>query len=245
MPSLADIKTEGNLKILLLGAPGSGKTCFAASLDTPILYLDFDNKVDSAALYHKKDIERLKNIDVRTLSGSLTKSPIDELNKIVSEELIPQERAGKMLYKTIVIDSMSTFSAATLKHIMDTNPGISGRQTAQGKMPDKPHYGILLREFIKLIPGILDLKMNVVMCAHVETYKDEATGVIIRSPMMDGSFSEKLPIYFKEVWYTYVDDKGRFMAQTKADTKFSCLRSQIPGLPSIMALSMDEVRKHI
>lgn len=236
MPSLAEIKTEGNFKGLLLGAPGSGKTVFAASFPTPMLYLDFDNKIDSAALFYKNDVERLKAIDVRQLIRSnnpAALTPYQQMEKIMKEELIPQEATGQMNFKTLVIDSISAFSTATLDQILKSNPGIAGVMTAQGKMPAQPHYGVLLREFTKLIPALLDLpNVNVVMCAHIETYKDPNTGMIIRAPMMDGSFSEKLPQYFKEVWHTYVDDKGKFMAQTKADTKFSCLRSQIKGLPN-------------
>lgn len=229
---LSEIKTENNFVGLLMGQPGAGKTCFAASFPYPMLYLDFDNKVDSAALFFKGDKERLDNIDVRQLSPRLNASPIDTLNKIIAEELIPQQNAGELKFKTLVLDSISAFSSSALNHIITTNPGIAGRQTAQGKMPDKPHYGILGREFAKLIPGIASLKCNVLMCAHIETYKDDTTGTIIRAPMMDGSYSDKLPQVFKEVWHLYVDDKGKHMAQTKSDSKFSTLRSQITGLPA-------------
>ena len=247
MPSLDQISTAGNLKILLLGAPGSGKTCFATSLPTPILYLDFDGKVDSAALFHKADLERLKAIDVRTLTRSLPggADPIEELNKIMKDEIGPQLKSGALKFKTLVLDSISAFSTATLKHIIRTNPGIKGVETAQGKQPDRPHYGVMLRWFTEYIPAVLDLPCNVIMCAHLETYKDANSGMIIRSPMMDGSFDEKLPIYFKEVWYTHVTDKGQYVAQTKADSKFSCLRSQIPGLPAVMPLSYAELEKYI
>ena len=120
---LSEVRTDGALKILLYGAAGTGKTCFAAGLPTPILYLDFDNKVDSAALFFKNDKSRLEEIDVRQLAPTLTDSPIAELERIIREELIPQQKAGKMKYKTIVLDSLTTFSSATLKYIVDTNPG--------------------------------------------------------------------------------------------------------------------------
>lgn len=104
-------------------------------------------------------------------------------------------------------------------------------ETKQGKMPDKPHYGVLLREFGRLIPGLLTLPCNVVMCAHVDTYKDDSTGMIVREAMMSGSYSQKLPQAFKEVWFMSVDAKGKRVCQTRANHQFSCLRSQIAGLP--------------
>lgn len=231
MPTLADIKTGGNLKVLTIGAPGAGKTCFAASFPGPMLYLDFDNKVDSAALFYKDKPELLANVEVRQLSSTLIQSPLDELTKIINNELIPQQRAGEMKFKTLVLDSISAFSAATLAHIIKTNPGIKGVETAQGRIPAQTHYGVLLREFKRLIPGLLTLPCNVVMCAHLDTYKDETTGVIVRTASMDGSYSQRLPEAFKEVWFMHVDDKGQRWAQTQADSKFGCLRSQLPGLP--------------
>lgn len=233
---LSEMKTEGALKVLLIGAPGAGKTCFAASFPGPILYLDFDNKVDSAALFYKNKPELLSGVEVRQLSTSFTADPMAEFNKLVASELIPQQRSGEMKYKTIVLDSISSFSHFALMHILQTNPGIKGVLTAQGKMTDQTHYGVLLREFKRLIPGILTLPCNVVMCAHVETYKDEGTGTIIREASMDGSYSQKLPQAFKEVWHVYVDDKGSRWAQTRADSKFSCLRSQISGLPNPLCI---------
>jgi len=85
------------------------------------------------------------------------------------------------------------------------------------------------------------------MCAHVETYKDAATGSIIREAQMDGSYSQKLPQAFKEVWYLYVDDKGKRFAQTVANSAFSCLRSQIPGLPKLLPLDrgFEEIAKYL
>lgn len=236
MPTLDQIQTEGNVKLLLIGQPGAGKTCFAATMPGPVLYLDFDNKVDSAALFHRNKPELLKNIEVRQLSSNFVGDPVAEFNKIIANELIPAQKLGNMKYKTIVLDSISSFSHAALMHILTTNPGIKGVITAQGKMTDQTHYGVLLREFKRLIPGLLTLQCNIVMCAHVDTYKDAATGVIIREAAMDGSYSQKLPQVFKEVWHLHVKD-GKRMAQTVSDHTFGCLRSQIPGLPAQFDIS--------
>lgn len=241
---LSEIKTDGNLKILLYGLAGTGKTCFAASFPTPILYLDFDNKVDSAALFHKKDTARLEGIDVRQLTPTLAQSPIAELEKIIVNELIPQQKAGVMKYKTLVLDSLTTFSAATLKYIVDTNPGVKRPVSKQGQQPTPSDYGILKREFAKLIPGLLSLPMNVIMLGHVSMERDDLTGEIVRGVMLDGSFSKELAIYFKEVWVTKVDEKGQHWAQTRSDGKYTC-RSQIPGLPNPMRLAYEELAKFI
>jgi len=247
MPALSDIKTESNLKILLYGNSGAGKTVFAAGFPGPILYLDFDGKVDSAAEFYKGD-ERLKHIDVRQLQQQLMMNqnlnPIAELNKIIATELIPAQKQGALPFKTLVLDSITTFSSLTLNHILLTNPGIKRNTTAQGNQPGLQDYGILKREFAKLIPGLLSLQCNVVMLGHISTDKDESTGEIIRGPLMDGSFAKELPIYFKEVWRAFVDDKGNHFAQTRSDSRYNC-RSQLKNLPSPLPLNYTELAKYL
>lgn len=229
---LSEIKTVDNQKVLLEGDSGIGKTCFAATFPGRMLILDFDGKVDSAAAYlrAKGMTEQLNAIDVEQFNAGLGMSPIDALTKLINERLIPQQRAGKMEYKTIVLDSITTFSSATLAHIVKTNPGVKRNATAQGPQPGLQDYGILRREFQRLIPGLLSLPCNIIMLAHLAVEKDEATGQIFRHAMMDGSFARELPIYFKEVWRMYTKD-GKRMIQTQSDHMFNC-RSQLPGLPA-------------
>jgi len=215
----------------------------AAAFPYPILYLDFDGKADSAALFHRGDTERMRNIDVRNLSQNFSASPLSELMTIINKELIPQEKSGEMKFKTLVLDSITTFSGQTLKYIVDTNPGIKRVECKQGIQPGMQDYGILKREFAKLIPNLLALPCNVIMLGHISTEKDELTGELVRGPAMDGSFARDLPIYFKEVWRSFVDTKGEYVAQTKSDSKYAC-RSQIPGLPNPMPLNYASLEKY-
>jgi hypothetical protein len=231
------------IKVLAYGNPGTGKTCFAAGFPAPILYFDFDNKVSSAIRFFSKDKERLDNIEIKSLSMSLTQNPLIAFTQEI-EALRKMQATGNFPYKTLVIDSITTFSAATLQHIIASNPGIKGRQTAQGTMPDKPHYGILLREFERLIPGLLTLDMNIVMLGHLTEYKNDDTGAMVREVMCDGSFSSRLPIYFDEVYYTYKGSKGEFLAQTQNLNGYAC-RSQIPGLPAIIPLNYKEIETYV
>lgn len=240
---LSDVKPGENLKILVCGPAGTGKTCFAAGFPYPILYLDFDSKVDSAAAYYANDKERLENIDVRDMSRRLADSdPIAEMKEIITKELIPAQHGGGK-YKTLVIDSITTFSSAVLNHIVKTNPGVKRVVSAQGSQPGMSDYGILRREFMKLIPGLLSLPMNVVMLGHIKVDKDELTGEIIRGPMMDGSFAQELPIYFKEVYASKMKD-GKSWAQTVSDYQHSFCRSQIPGLPNPVELKYENLMRH-
>lgn len=237
--NLSELKPTEKIKLLVYGNSGSGKTCLAAGFPTPILYFDFDGKIGSAATFHKKDKERLKNIEVIDCSKQLDDvDPMEELQKIIRERLIPQQKTGKMEFDTLVIDSITTFSAATLAHIIRTNPGIKRFASKQGVQPGMQDYGILKREFAKIIPGLISLPCNVVMLAHIKTNKDELTGEIIRGPLMDGSFAEQLAIYFNEVWRSYVE-RDKYLAQTKADHRFDCATRL--GLPNPIKLEYNSI----
>lgn len=240
---LSEIKPSEFLKVLLVGPPGTAKTCSAIGFPYPILALDFDNKINSAAAWYAKDTERLENVDVRNLAKRLDGSdPILEMNKIINEELIPQQKAGAMKYKTLLIDSATTFSAAVLNHIVKTNPGVKRVASQQGVQPGMSDYGILRREFARLIPGLLSLPMNVVMTSHIKTDRSELTGEIIRSPLMDGSFATELPVYWEEVYRIFMKD-GKPYAQTKSDMQYDFCRSQIPNLPNPVELKYENLVK--
>ena len=243
MPKLSEIEQNKLLKVLLVGTPGTGKTVAACGFPYPILAFDFDNKINSAARWYSKDTERMNNIEVKNMSKRLDGGDvIPEFNKIVEDEILTPLKNGTMKYKTIIIDSVTTFSSAVLWHIVKTNPGIKRVTSAQGVQPGQQDYGILKREFAKVIPGTLSLAVNVVMCAHIDVDKDALTGEIIRGPLMDGSFAQELPIYFEEVYRVFMKD-GKPMAQTQSDLYHNFCRSQIPGLPNPIELKYDNLIK--
>jgi hypothetical protein len=239
---LGEIKPSENLKVLVCGSPGTGKTCFAVGFPYPLLLLDFDSKANSAAAWYEKDTARLDGVEVRNLGRRLDGSdPIVEFLAVI-KELGEAQRAGQMKYKTLVIDSATTFSAAVLAYIVRTNPGIKRPASVQGVQPTPQDYGILKREFEKLIPGLMSLPLNVVMTAHIKTDRSEVTGEIIRSPIMDGSFAQSLPIYWDEVYRVSMKD-GKPWAQTKSDPQYDFCRSSIPRLPNPVPLSYEALIK--
>lgn len=240
---LSEIKPTENIKVLVVGPPGTTKTCFAVGFPYPILVLDFDNKINSAAAWFANDPERINSVEVRQFGRRLDNfDPLVEVNKLIMNELIPQQKEGKMAYRTLLIDSMTTFSSATIRHIVNTNPGVKRVQSAQGFQPCQQDYGILKREFARLIPGLLSLPMNIVMTAHLDTDRSDVTGEILRKPLMDGSFGEQLPVYFEEVYVTYMRE-GKPCAQTKSDQNYNFCRSQIPGLPAVIELKYENLVK--
>lgn len=244
MASLAELGVSEFYKLLIYGDAGAGKTVFAAGFPLPILYCDFDNKISSAARFFAADPDRLKQIEVVKLGATMAEDPINEFNRQVTA-LIKMQKEKNYPFKTFVLDSITTFSTAVLQHIMKTNPGIKRVESKQGMQPCQQDYGILKREFERLIPGLLTLEMNVVMLGHISIDKDETTGEIIRGVLMDGSFAQKLPIYFEEVYRAYVEEKGgvrTHLLQTRPDRTYGKIRSQIPGLPAVIPAKYESLK---
>lgn len=236
---LSEIVPSENLKVLVVGPAGSGKTCFAAGFPTPILVFDFDGKINSAAAFYASDKERLAAIEVRDMRRNFEETDhIAEMLRALREEVVPNPTK----YKTIVIDSATTFSAAMLRHIVKTNPGVKRTSSIQGLQPGLQDYGILKREFARILSSFLALPVNFVMLGHVSTDKSDLTGEIIRTPNLDGSFGAELPIYFEEVYRSYMKD-GKPFAQTKSDSYYEFCRSQIPKLTNPVELKYENLIK--
>ncbi len=243
--NLGELKTEGRLKVLLMSDPGAGKTVFSCSLPGKTRMLDFDLKADSAALFYKADKQRLANIEVTQFGRKFgQRGPIDDFNKIVAEELIPQQRAGKMSFDNLILDTLTTFGTAMLEHTMLVNIGTKRISFVHGgTQASETDYGVIKREFQRIITGLMDLPCNVVLNAHILAKQNPKTGVINYQTMMPGSFGQEIPIYFKEVWRIFIKDGVRY-AQTQSDGQYNC-RSQIPGLPNPVLLDYSEIAKYL
>jgi len=236
---LSELKTDENIKILLFGESGSGKTCFASNFPGPTHYYDFDLKVGSVNSFNK-------NIDHITFDQyPLDKSDPGGAGKRFNHDMGELKKLavkGEFPYKTIVIDSLTTLSDRLMEHIMRENPGVKRTPTKLAQAPALQDYG-MFRIFMKqFIAEILALPCNIIMVAHVEIIKDETTGQLLRVPMLTGKLAKELVIYFEEVYYAYVEGEGssrKYMLQTQADKKFNC-RSQ-RGLPPTIGLDYNEL----
>lgn len=236
---LSEIVPSENIKVLVVGPAGSGKSCFAAGFPLPILVFDYDGKINSAAAFYANDKERLSQIEVKDMRRNFEETDhVAEMLRVLREEVVPNPTK----YKTIVIDSATTFSAAMLRHVVKTNPGVKRTSSVQGLQPGLQDYGILKREFARIISSFLALPVNFVMLGHVSTDKNDLTGEIIRTPNLDGSFGAELPIYFEEVYRSYMKD-GKPFAQTKSDSYYEFCRSQIPRLPNPVELKYENLIK--
>ena len=241
MGNLGDIEIGTTIKLLLLGDSGAGKTCGACSFPGPLYLADFDGKANSAAAYYKNNPEVLKNVEV------VNYKPTAEMPfpaKFFNQEMARVKKCTPFPYKTIVIDSITTFVDETLRWLMHENPQIKRPESKLVKLSCMTDYGILQLYLKELLGYILAFPCNVIFTAHIETTKDETTGQIVRSPLMPGKLATKLPIYFEEVWRLYAANDGKRMVQTDPDSRFSICRRQLP-VPKEFEFSYDNIKKFL
>lgn len=245
---LSELNPSAHKKIYVQGDSGSGKTVFACSFPTPIYVFDFDGKVGSSASFYANDKERLGRIEYDTYlpkSGDKTDVPFVRYNT----KLVELENAAKtnaFPYATIVLDSSTLYAQAMLKEVVRQNPGIKRMPVNLGDPTSIQDYGIFASHFTQMLVRLLSLPANVVVTGHISTDKDELTGEIIRGPFLPGKQAPQMvPILFEEVYRAYAetkDGKASYFAQTQSDGRYKC-RSQIKGIPSIVSLSYESLKK--
>lgn len=246
MAKLSDLNPNENLKLLVYGESGAGKTVFATSFPGPILVHDFDGKVASAAGYWGKyNPEQVSQIDYISYAEGNTQERYERFRLWFNDHQ-KLAKDGKFPYKTIVLDSLTTWSELLMKEILrQTVNKIKGPIAGRDDIPGMQHYGLNSVFFKEQLGNFLKFPCNVVVTAHIDITKDETTGEILRRPLVSGKLASYLPIIFGEVYRAYVDQKENksvHLAQTKSDSKYNC-RSQLPGLPAIVELTYKSLVK--
>jgi len=220
--NLSQLEADKHITLLLYGESGVGKSVAAASFPGPFKWFDFDRKISSVASYFKDQPQILNQIEVWQpkvgISGDAMPDFFEETRKI--DSLIA---CGKPLpFNTLVIDTLTTFSAAMLNHIVKTNPGFKRQAVKQENAATcQQDYGVLKKVFVQTIPGLLTLPCNVIFLGHIRTQQNEKTGEITRQTNMDGSFAGEIPSLMEEVYRIYMKD-GKRCVQTEADNRYFC-----------------------
>ena len=235
---LSDLEQNKTVKVLLYGDSGTGKTCFASGFPRPLHYCDFDGKVTSALNFLHSQDQDADGITVDQYLSSKATSPGHDFN-VDMGKLHKLALSGDFPYETIVIDSLTTFSDLMMNYLMKMNPGVKRVVTQGVQIPSQQDYGIARIFFKETISKIISFPCNVVFTAHIQIKEDKVTGELLRVPMIAGKLATELPIFFEEVYRTFVRD-DKYMAQTRADRKFNC-RTQIPGLPAEIELDYENI----
>jgi hypothetical protein len=131
-----------NVKFLVYGEAGSGKTVFASTWNRPI-FLDIDKGLASVTKkVHKVEINSIDDI----------------------EDAVRYLRGANHPFRTVVVDSINELQYIQMRNIIEKYPTI---RRAYSDLPSLSDYGKLIDTFEKIVRQIKSLQMNVVFIANV------------------------------------------------------------------------------
>jgi len=241
--TLDQVTQSEKAKMLIFGDSGAGKTISSCSAPAPILVLDFDNKVASAARFLKYTGKeaKLKQISVEVYSTNRVVDRPYEKFKAKLAELEVLSKQPKFPYETVVIDSLTLMSEALMQWVIDSNPGI--KRMVKG-VPVMQDYMVATPEMKTTLGRVLSLPTNIIVVAHIKNEQNEQTGEIKSKPLLSGQLADYAPKVFKEVYYAFTRRKGNdveYLAQTRNDGRFEC-RTEHPTMPMVVPLDYEQIK---
>lgn len=201
--------TDTLIRLLLVGPPGSGKTCAAATFPNP-LFLNFDNNLKSAEILLGKSFANLPFYDepwIRTQYPKLHPTPTSPLkvSSALTTFLNSAEIAAMTQEDTLVIDSLSTLGDAVFKDITAITPKSSKTGEADGHW----FWKTWAEYFCALCTKLKSLRCHVVLIAHENEIRDSETGRVIsyKFVLQGQLFSPRLPQFFTDMYRQTLETK--------------------------------------
>jgi hypothetical protein len=145
-----------NSSSALYGRSGTGKTTLAASWPKPILYLNIrDNGEESIS-----DVEGIDVVDIESSEDLLEQ--ILWLHKKASKD--------KLVYKTIVLDTMSQLQTLLVEETGATKKIPKGKRAGDFGVLTRQDWGKISGDLIKVIMDIRGLPVNSVFIAQERVF---------------------------------------------------------------------------
>ena len=205
-----------NLRLLIIGDYGTGKSTFASTFPEPIFLLDFD---DGRLSYLGKKVYIPDCFEDANLNDMQFWNALEIELEQVQKGTHPE---GK--FRTIVIDSLTTLTKKALSNALMKRP------VAQDSPPVwNVHYPIVKVQVDKIIDKIKKMDTNVVVIGHAHYEKNDLTGEIIVTPSVTGNLRTYLPALFDEVYFADViqTKQGRKYVVNVAPVGFRKARSRL------------------
>jgi hypothetical protein len=180
---------QKSFNALIYGDFGTGKTRIAKTCRLPVHIDSFDPG-------------GTKTVRDEILSGSIaadTRFEIEDPSKPTAFELWDKEYARRKrdgyfsLVGTYIIDSATTWASAAMNVILKK----AGRT---GGPPFQQDYLPAMSMIENAIKDITTLPCDVILTAHLDVDKDEATGRMFVGPLFVGKLKQRIPLLFDELY---------------------------------------------
>jgi hypothetical protein len=213
MPSASDLTTDDRMMVLCVGPSGTGKTGLECSMNDEKTYVfDFDGRI--RGILGCPWIKR-ENITFESYPPRLP----NLLQKVDQkcEGFLIQAQQGQMMYKNIVLDSLTAETFAMLYQAIQLTHTPAGSKDGPKKgkyigttaMADPGDYGFEatntynILSCLRSIPGV-----NVFVSAHVvkeygKTNPDDpySPSIVIGEKLsLRDKISENIQVYFDHIW---------------------------------------------
>src|SRR3989304_4239923 len=194
-PSLLELNTDffGQKKVnfMLIGKMGSGKTTMSITGPRPVYYYGLDKggsigiskRVNEGWLVVDSRFENDDPANPRAWKGFQ-----DDFNAKCARKTFNA-------FGSLVIDSTTGTSDICMHQILSER-GRAGL-VPSGEGFNKSDYS----EQKNMLYKALSLPCSVIVTAHVDVFKDEATNRIFSSPFLTGSLKQQIPALFNEIYY--------------------------------------------
>lgn len=178
--STATAEQIRHVKLLVSGAPGSGKTRFASTAPNPLVL----SAEGGLMTLQDKDVPFISTEDLVEDYGGL----LEGLKELVNQlQMAPDDRTEMqgLTVDSFVIDTIDELGRLLMKeHLIK-------EKTPTARIQD---FGFLKDTLTNFTRAIRNLDMHVILTSHLKTVGGDDT-IQRMMPAIDGSFSEAIPGY--------------------------------------------------
>ena len=215
-----DIKIPDNLKGLIYGASGSGKTWTLGTAPKPMYIIDCDDGMQTLAgvpgiefdVYNHTSLELSPGSDWKRQSTRLINKVQNKVNELIKD----------CPYTSVALDSSTQYGDWIGYHLITIN----NRWNAEPKLRIQD-YGTIAESMSDLFLSLLQIDAHVFITGHGRVVINEEKNETLHLPLMTGQkFPQKVPMYFDEMYRLITKVKpgtndNLHLLQTQPDTSWS------------------------
>lgn len=234
-------KKKFDLKFLLTGNSGSGKTHFTASyVDGPLHYYMFDRGGEKTV---EKLIDNRKDVTIDNFSSS------DMMFSDFWKQFQEDEKSGFFAHLAknnglLILDSLTNANQKAITEISkkaNVMPAGIGKKIDMKKGMAPAHWGQLLNWMTTLVSSLQELPCAVAVTVHLHTLMNSDQEVVARYPAVNGQFRQLLAADFDEAYLLTTQGSKRTIFFTEK-LSFEA-KSRVFDMPKVQDITMSQLAK--